>query len=83
MILISVQNIKNVLDEFLSSGILNYVREIKVLNKIFVKLRKILDVEKSSSQQIKDKLYLFHKHLKKHQTRHPKLKIISKRLKNY
>lgn len=78
-----VQEIKNTLEEFLSSGILDNVREIRVLNTNFVKLRKILDDDKSSTQQVKEKLKLFRKQLDKHQTRHPKLKVIPDRLELY
>ena len=78
-----VQDIKNALEEFLASGILDHVREIKLLNTNFVKLRKILDDDESSSQQIKEKVKLFRKQLSKHQTRHPKLEVISERLEMY
>ena len=78
-----VQEIKIALNEFLSSGILNNIREIKVLNTNFIKLRKILDDDTSLSPKIKGKLKLFRGQLKKHQNRHPKLKIITKRLKKY
>lgn len=78
-----VQEIKTTLGEFLSSGILDTVREIRVLNTNFVKLRKILDDDKSSSHQVKEKINLFRKQLVKHQTRHPKLEVISERLEMY
>ncbi len=78
-----VQEIKTTLDEFLSSGILDNVREIRVLNTNFVKLRKILDDDKSSSQQIKEKIKLFRRQLVKHQARHPKLEVIPDRLETY
>jgi len=82
-ILLLVQEIKFNLNEFLSSGILDNLREIKVLNTNFIKLRKIFDDDEASSQQIKDKIHLFYRQLKKHQIKHPKLKIIPKRLKKY
>lgn len=79
----SIQETKQVLNEFLDSGIQNNIREIKILNTNFVKLRKILDDEDSGSRQIKKKITLFNRQLKKHQIRHPKLKIIQKRVKKY
>lgn len=82
-LLLSILELEQTLVDFLSAGILTNIREIKVLNTNFLKLRKILDDEDTSSRQIKEKLALFYRQLKKHQIKHPKLEVIAKRIKKY
>lgn len=78
-----VQELQSSINDFLCSGISDNIREIKTLNTHYVRLRQILSEEDQSSKQVKGKIKLLNGKIKKRQLQHPKLQVITKRIKMY
>lgn len=78
-----ILELQNSIDDFLCSDVKEYIHEIKTLNTYYVRLRQILADETQTSKQVKQKIKLLDKQIKKQQSKHPKLKVITKRIKKY
>lgn len=78
-----IQELQSVINDFLCSDVKENIREIKTLNYFYVRLRQILGEEDQTLKQVKGKLKILRKQIKKQQSKHPRLKVITKRLKKY
>lgn len=82
-VIFSIKDIRNILNEFISSDIRINIKEIELLYGYFVQLRLILENEDFSSKEIKIEIKVLLHQLKTQQTEHPMLHVIPKRLKKY
>ncbi|MFX0142180.1 MAG: hypothetical protein ACFFDN_51555 [Candidatus Hodarchaeota archaeon] len=78
-----IYELQSSIDEFLCSDIKENIREIKTLNTYYVRLRQILGDDTQNTKQVKKKITILRKQIKKQQPKHSRLKIVTKRLEKY